>query len=66
MKKILLMAVLFAAVPARALFLGGVDQTFGKKDYKGTNVYAGLNLGNLSVTPEWRRWSGTRKMRHRI
>jgi hypothetical protein len=57
MKKTLAVLILAAsAAPAGAVFMGGVDQTFGKDDYKGTGVYAGVNLGPLSITPEYRRW----------
>ena len=58
MKRLLAGLILVcSAVPARAVFLGGVDQSFGKRDYKGTDVYAGVNLGGFSITPEYRRWS---------
>ncbi|MFA6092931.1 MAG: hypothetical protein WCU88_13705 [Elusimicrobiota bacterium] len=59
MKRFLTVAALLGAMsaPAHALFMGGVEQTFGKDDYKGTNVHAGVNLGAFSVTPEYRRWS---------
>ena len=45
------------ASPARALVTGGVDQTFGKNDYMGTNVHVGVSLGDFSITPEYRRYS---------
>ena len=58
MKRLLAVFILIcSAVPARAVFLGGVDQNFGKRDYVGTDVYGGLNLDSLSITPEYRRWS---------
>lgn len=54
-----LLGVMLAAVlssPAHAVFLGGAGQTFGKDEYKGTNVHAGLNLGAFSITPEYSRY----------
>ncbi len=54
-----LLGVMLASVlssPAHAVFLGGVGQTFGKDEYKGTNVHAGVNLGAFSITPEYSRY----------
>ncbi|MEK7743864.1 MAG: hypothetical protein AAB578_05710 [Elusimicrobiota bacterium] len=53
-----LLGVMLATVlssPAHAVFLGGVGQTFGKDEYKGTSVHAGVNLGAFSITPEYNR-----------
>ncbi|MBI4423789.1 MAG: hypothetical protein HY554_08685, partial [Elusimicrobia bacterium] len=60
--KILLFAVLALplAGPAHAMFLGGVEQSFGSDDYKGTKVHAGLNLGAVSITPEYLRYESDR------
>ncbi len=51
----MLMAVL--SMPAQANFNAGVSQSFGTNDYEGTNVYAALGLGPVSIAPEVRRYT---------
>lgn len=57
--RIFLAAVLTAVLcaPAQANFNAGVSQSFGTDDYEGTNFYAALGLGPVSIAPEYRRYS---------
>lgn len=45
------------AVSARAGVSVGVNQSFGRDDYEGTNLYAAGSFGGFSVAPEYRRYS---------